>query len=146
MSAVAACAAAAAGAGYAIIVTISDQTVNAVGASAASAGVKITSGGQYQTGDSSTGLSPSYSDVGGAEWSDRESPTVGNVFEVMLETGVGTVSNGTVDTWLALSSDRSWDVGQNGAGAKSFSGTLKIRRGATVLDTAAITLTATVGF
>lgn len=145
MSAVAACAAAAAGAGFQLIVTISNQTVGpAFSTSASSVGIRLTRGGQYHVGDSSSSLTPTYSDIGGNEWVNQESATVGDAFEAMLETSSGTLSSGTADSWLALSSTRSWEVSQNGVGTKTFTGTLKIRRGSTVMDTAAISLTATV--
>lgn len=145
MSAVAACASAAAAAGYALIVTIEDQTVtNAFSVSAASAGIRLTREGQFQTGFDDLSLNPVYDDVGGNQWADRESAQAGDAFEAMLETTTGTLSNGTADSWLALSTTRSWDVGQNGSGSKTFTGTLKIRRGGVIKDTAAISMTATV--
>ena len=129
-----------------ILVTISDQTVANIftlAPSTASAGVKLTRGGQYQTGYNDNGASPDYVDVGGSEWASVESASVGDAYECRMVTGTGTTSAGTRDTWLAMTSDREWTVVQSGNGTKAFTGTLEIRiaSGAT-LDTAAISLTA----
>lgn len=145
MSAVAACASAAAAAGYMIIVTIEDQTVtNYFSINAASVGIRLTRDGQFQTGYDDSSLFPVYEDLGGNQWADKESPKVGDNFEAMLETISGTLSTGTADSWLALSTTRTWDIGQNGFGTKEFTGTLKIRRNGVIKDTAAISMTATV--
>jgi hypothetical protein len=146
MTAIIAAAGAAAAGGRLPIVTISNQTMSGTnfGGGAASAGVRLTRGGQYHFGFSNTNLNPDYTDVGGNEWSDIESPTVGDSYEARLVTTTGTLSSGTADSWLALSSTRSWDVSQNGLGTKVFTGTLEIRVGGVTKDTASISLTADV--
>lgn len=61
-------------------------------------------------------------------------------YEVYL-TGAGD-SPGTLDTWLALSSTRSWGLSQGSLGSKDFTGTYYLRRvGSSInLDSAALTL------
>ena len=128
------------------VVTISDQTVAnifTIDPSTASAGVKLTRGGQYHTGYNDAGASPSYADVGGSEWAAVESASVGDAYECRMVTGTGTTTTGTRDSWLAMTSDREWTVVQSGNGTKAFTGTLEIRLAAgSTLDSAAISLTA----
>lgn len=145
MSAITAASSAAAAASRIITVTISDQTKAGVNGAAgpSSAGIKVLRNGQYHAGASNSSTSPTYADVGGAEWADREYATVGDGFEARLVTGAGTLTAGTADTWQALSTDREYKVSIAGVGPSvAFTGTLEIRRGSTTLDTAAISLTA----
>lgn len=142
MSAITAAAGAAAGANS-LIVTISDQTkVGNGGGGSCSAGIKVLRNGQYHAGASNSSTSPTYTDVGGLEWASRESTAVGDSYDVRMVTVSGTLTVGTADTWQALSTDREYNVSVVGIGSQLFTGTLQIRRGATTLDTAAISLTA----
>ena len=128
-------------------VLISDQTKTGSAASSiipASAGVKLLRNGQYHTGTSNTSLVPTYADVGGNEWSDIEYSTVGDSYECRMDTIAGTVSSGTVDSWVAMSATEvEWNVSITGS-TKQFQGTLRIRRvgAASDSDTAAILITA----
>ncbi len=68
-------------------------------------------------------------------------------YEVKATITAGTFSTGTSGSWLALSSARSWTVARTSLGSKSCTATFEIRAIAdpsTILDTASITLTATV--
>lgn len=142
MSAIVAVAGAAAGANS-LIVTISDQTkVGSGGGGACSAGIKVKRNGQYHAGSHNSSTSPTYTDVGGLEWASTEAATVGDSYEARLVTISGSLTVGTADTWQAISTDREYNVSVAGVGAQLFTGTLEIRRGATTLDTAAISLTA----
>lgn len=79
------------------------------------------------------------------EWVDTQTIGIGDGYEVQLTTVSGTLSNGTADSWLALSTDRDFMVEQLTSGHKSFSGTLKIREtGMGPETTSDITLSATV--
>jgi hypothetical protein len=87
------------------------------------------------------------SDVNGSppvdegDWLSPKASAPGS-FECRMVTVSGTVSTGTVDSWLALSSDRTWTVSASGT-TKSFTGTLEIREGSgSVLDSATVTLSA----
>lgn len=125
-------------------VTVGDHSVaNTPAGTPASAGIKVLRNGQIHTGNNSFGLSPAYSDVGGGEWAEPESATVGDTYEVRMVTVSGTLSSGTADSWLALTSDREFNVQQTSNGSKAFSGTLEIRRNGVVLDSGSISLTAT---
>lgn len=69
-----------------------------------------------------------------------------NLYEVRL-TGSGTTPTGSsLNSWLALSSPRSWSFTQNVEGSSSFSGTIEIRAigSSTTITSASVTLSATV--
>ena len=126
-------------------VTISDQTKIASNPSGqCSAGIKIERGGKYYAGTNNSTLNPTYADVGGNEWSSEESATVGDDFECRLDTSTGSLTVGTADTWLAMTSDREFKVYASNPSSAAFTGTLRIREvGSSVdLDTAAIQLSA----
>lgn len=55
------------------------------------------------------------------------------------------VGSAALDTWLALTSTRQWDLTQTGVGTKVASLTAQIRLGSTVLSSGTITLQAQVG-
>lgn len=69
-------------------------------------------------------------------------------YEVMATLNSGTLASGTTGSWLSLGSTRAWTVQRtsNTAGTNSASLTIQIRTavGGTLLDTAAVTLNATV--
>ena len=69
----------------------------------------------------------------------------GNYEVRATETG-GTVTTGTVGSWLALSSTRSWTKTRtsDSPGTDSVTLTVEIRKGAVILDTATITIEAEV--
>jgi hypothetical protein len=76
-------------------------------------------------------------------WIDGVNPA--SAYEARWTNTSGTLSYGTADTWLALSTTRSWGVQKSSpVGIKSCSGTLEIREAAsgTVLDSASVTLEA----
>lgn len=127
-----------------IKVSLSDQAQvgSTGGAGSCSAGVKLLRNGQYHAGSNNSSTTPSYFDVGGAEWADRESAAIGDIFEARMVTTTGSLTVGTADTWQAISTDREYKVSVSGIGAAFFTGTLEIRRGSTTLASAAIALTA----
>lgn len=129
-----------------VSVRIDDQTVSNIFATvAASAGIKLTRGGQFQSGYDDNDAAPVYVDIGGAQWASTESVAVGDAFECRLDTTTGSLQTGTANAWLAMTSDREFACWIVGNGVAVFTGTLSIRRvGGSVLDTAAISLTATV--
>jgi hypothetical protein len=106
------------------------------------AGIRLTSGGQYQTRNGKDG-DTSYDDVSG-EWIDPLAAASRRTFHVKFAY-TGDALNGASDvedTWLELSSSREWFIYSAAAGSKSGSGTLSISDdgGSTTLDTAAISL------
>jgi len=109
-----------------------------------SAGIKLTRGGQFHTGFSNSSTTPTFSDVGGNQWSDNEFAAVGDDFECRFDVSSGTLQTGTANTWLAMTSDREWTVSVGGFGASVVLGTLRIRvvGAGSDSDTAAITMTA----
>ena len=52
---------------------------------------------------------------------------IGADYEIFAERTAGVLPTGTMDTWLALSSNRSWSVTQAGAGETSSTILVKIR-------------------
>lgn len=72
--------------------------------------------------------------------------TSGFLYECRATLTSGTLSSGTAGSWLALSSTRRWTVSRASLGSKNCTFTLEIGlAGAnTALDTASITLSATV--
>jgi hypothetical protein len=73
---------------------------------------------------------------------------IGSSYWVRATVTAGTFSSGTVDTWLALSSARSWSVIRNAPpGSKSCTATYEIASdsgGTTIVSSASITVTAEV--
>lgn len=70
-----------------------------------------------------------------------------SLYDAMLHVNSGTSPTGAaLDTWLNLGTTRNWSLAQTVIGTLSNNCTLSIRRSATgtVLDTATITMTATV--
>ena len=67
-------------------------------------------------------------------------------YECQMATVSGTVTTGTVDSYLGLGTTRTWTKARTTIGISEFVGTLTIRRvvDSVVLGTATITLTATV--
>lgn len=52
---------------------------------------------------------------------------IGADYEIFAERTAGALPTGTMDTWIALSSNRSWSVTQAGAGESSSTILVKIR-------------------
>lgn len=94
----------------------------------------------------STSGSP-YSDV--ANWADPVTADVGDAYEVRLTVNSGISPSGqAVNSWLALTSDRSWYLVQTFEGSKSNNCTIQIRDAATqtVQDSGTYTMSVTVSF
>lgn len=104
-----------------------------------SAGVKMTNSGKWQSGLGG-GSSPSYSDVDALEWADPESASIGDDYHCRLVTSSGTLSTGTADSWLALTSDREFTVVET----RDFSGTMEISDdgGSTTITTCTVFISA----
>lgn len=79
------------------------------------------------------------------EWSSDEIANLGDYYEVRLVKLSGAdITSGTLNTWLPLSSDVSWEYEDSDTYIESFVGNLSIRQNGSslILDTAQITLTA----
>jgi hypothetical protein len=64
-------------------------------------------------------------------------------YEIFV-TGTGDTPTGSaLDTWLALSSNRTWTLTETAVGTKSFSGTYKLRRASDSVETDAKTFAIT---
>lgn len=115
-------------------VLVTNQNIQSSGTGNA-AGYRLNSSGAAQK-DAGVG---SYSDISG-EW--MLSGAAADYESRFTETS-GTVSTGSVGTWQALSSSRTWTVVTGVGTTKTCTGTISIRDAATldVLDTASITLT-----
>lgn len=78
------------------------------------------------------------------EWSDKTVTNLGNFYEVRMTKSQGPdPTNGTLNTWLPLTSNVIWDLIDDNTYIESFVGTVSIRQTGTtlVLDSAQITLT-----
>jgi hypothetical protein len=64
-------------------------------------------------------------------------------YECRMSNVSGTVSTGTVGSWLLLSSTRGWGVSKSGVGIKTYVGTLEIRDASTLVVLASCTITLT---
>jgi hypothetical protein len=85
------------------------------------------------------------SDVG--DWVSPKAAAPG-AYEIMAHQNSGAAldaGSSALDTWLALTSTRSWFQTQTGVGNKSANLTISIRLGSTVLSSGTFTLSATVG-
>jgi hypothetical protein len=82
----------------------------------------------------------------GQLWFDPNSTGIGDLYEIYVSVSSGVTPSGTLNTWLALSSNRTWSVTDAIDDPSSRSSTLavQIRDAATqtVQDTATVTLTA----
>jgi hypothetical protein len=112
-------------------VSVTNQNIDAAGG--ATAGYRLNSSGAAQK---STG--GAYSDITN-QW--LLTGAAGD-YECKFAEVIGTVSTGTVDTWLACSSTRTWTVTASLGTEKECRGTISIRDAVTgdVLDTATISL------
>lgn len=83
-------------------------------------------------------------DVDAGDWIDPKSSAPGS-YEVRATLVSGSIDSGILNTWLPLSSTRSWSVGVTVAGTnQSATLTVEIRLGGTVLDTTTVDLYAEV--
>lgn len=71
---------------------------------------------------------------------------VASDYEVRMTTISGMLSAGTTGTWLAMTSNRFWEVEQSTTGSRTYQGTLEIRRASdsVVLDSCTITMESSV--
>jgi len=112
-----------------VTVQIDDHILVGVGVDpgSSSAGIIVTRDGRIRLGESNTSTTPTYVDAPAVEWATPKHATVGDAFEVRMDTTGGTLSVGTANTWQALTSDRTYERATTGAGANNYSGTLRIR-------------------
>ena len=79
------------------------------------------------------------------EWADPDNATVGDGYHARMVTGTGdSFTSGTMDTWLSLSSDRTWEASLPGGTEATLFGvhTLQISGdgGSSVLESGTITI------
>lgn len=127
--------------GAATSASISNRTPTAesVDPANATAGYRLGSDGQAQE----TNVSGTYVDISG-EWETGGLP--GSLYECRVTVTSGTLSSGTSGSWLSLGSTQTWTRTRSGIGSNAVTFTVEIRDAntLTVLDTATVTLTATV--
>lgn len=85
--------------------------------------------------------------TGAIDAGDWITPKAGapGAYEIMAHQDSGSALDGTssaLDTWLALSSIRDWEITQVGAGLKTAALTISIRLGSTVLSSGSFSLSA----
>lgn len=80
------------------------------------------------------------------EWARPIDAGNGALYEARVTVTSGTLTNGTTGSWLALSSQRDWDVQRSTVGSKACTFTLEIRRvsDSVVVASASYTITATI--
>lgn len=80
------------------------------------------------------------------EWGRPITASIGSSYEARVTLTSGTLTTGTTGSWLALSSQRDWDVQRNTIGSKACTFTLEIRRvsDSVVVASASYTITATI--
>lgn len=95
----------------------------------------------------STGLESGISGVTTSFTNQAVTPSSRTSFYEVYLSGSGTTPTGSaLNTWLALTSTRSWAIAQNVEGSSSFSGTIQIRLigSAYTISAAGVSLSATV--
>ena len=109
------------------------ESVSIVGPGTAIAGITFNSNGTYLG-------------AGGGNWLTPPRTGAGADYEVIWETGTGTLSNGTPDVYQALTSGYTYDRRRLVVGTSAATGTIRIRRvgSGTAADSSAATLEATV--
>lgn len=140
----------AAGSGQSFVITLSVINEASVNSSngPCSAGVRVQSDGDLETGFSNSSSSPSYSEAGGSphEWASPDDVgDPGAQHQARMVYGSGAhLDVGNEDTWEVLTSDLEYNVNAvTGPKTVTFNGTLEIRKGTgPVLDSAAVTLAA----
>ena len=113
------------------------NTINVEFSGTATAGIRLTNAGAVDTREGAT-----YFNQG-----DWVTPTsaAGNAYEARVSSvSGGSLTSGTVNTWLALGTTREWFVSRSIIGAITITFTLEIRDAATstVLATSSVTLEA----
>lgn len=93
-------------------------------------------------GDIASIVSTGSADAG--DWIAPKAAAPG-AYEIMAHQNSGDPVTGTLDTWQALSSSRSWSLEQLVVGLASAELTISIRLGSTVLSSGTFTLEAEVG-
>lgn len=96
--------------------------------------------------DSDGGVYGTQVGVFGFQYTWRTGTGVSADYDVRATETSGTVSSGTVGSWLNLATDQTWTKTRNTVGSSAVTLTVEIRDAATlaVLDTATVTLTAEV--
>ena len=121
-------------------VTISNQTISDLDASAAYAYYFLTAGGQVEQSTQAGGINPTNLE----QWCTPTSAVA--LFEARVTVTVGVLSGGSgTGTWLALSTTRNWYVEEFTSGnTNNCTFTVDIRRASTgtIVDTATIDLSA----
>lgn len=97
----------------------------------------VTSAGTYAVTLSTSGGGPT------GDWISPTSLASGS-YEIRATATSGTVSTGTVGSWLALSSTRTWTVSRGSVGSKACTLTIEIRTEGVTVYSGSITLRATV--
>ena len=124
-------------AGSGALITITDRTITDAtgGARNATAGYRLTSGGQVQSQINLTFTTLE-------QWCTPT--TEASNYEVLVTVTSGSLSTGTAGSWLALSSTQTWTRTATIGTANTCVFTVEIRRvgTSTVLDSATITLEA----
>lgn len=136
-----------------LVVTLaSDGTYGSTGINLfngpASAGLGVKRDGNVERGSSGDSTTPVYANVGGDpnEWAEPPSATVGDDYHVRFLRTSGSLSVGTDDTWLALTSNRNIEVNVSTAASLSWEGKVQLSKdgGSTILaESGVFTLTAT---
>jgi hypothetical protein len=116
-------------------ILLSDVTVFDSAGFLASAGYSLTSAGDILAISSSFGAT----DIG--DWASPKSLAPGS-YEVRadLDTGSGGITSGTLGTWLALTSTRTWTLERLTTGVSEATIVVQIRLSSTVLTSAKVTL------
>jgi hypothetical protein len=124
-----------------VVISITDQYISGSGVSDAYAFYFLTAGGQVEQSTDAGGINPTNLE----QWC---TPTAqSSNYEALVTLVFGTLSGGTVGSYVALSTTRSWYVEEFTPGGSNFCEfTVQIRKigTSTVLDTATITLEANV--
>jgi len=120
----------------AVHISISDQSLTDVGASPSFVSYSLQSDGDIET----------VSGVGTLNLVDWITPVskAPGAYEVRATLSLGDTPTGTLGSWVALSSTRTWSLTQTGPGVKSCELFIEIRLGLVILDSATITLSAEV--
>lgn len=94
----------------------------------------------------SNGTSVITGDVSPSNWIDNTSNA--SLYEVRATRNSGSTPTGTFNSWLALSSSRSWSLGRSGAGTSVSNVTFEVRRASTgiIVDSVTVNFGATVEF
>jgi len=122
------------------VISITNQLIQGNGLSSAGAWYFLLANGQVQGSTDFNGINPFFIE----NWVTPTSQAAN--YEALVTIVYGSLSGGTVGSWVALSSNRSWYISTTSIGQTTCEFTVQIRRvgTGTVLDTATITLEADV--